>query len=92
VMLTMTIPEFHATIRAQGVPNRHIAFKCVMCGKIQSMADFVAAGKTPASAERLIAFSCIGRVTGGEPAGSKEATPEKGVRLDPWRPHQDPQG
>jgi len=77
-MLKMTIPEFHAALKAQGVPRNDVAFKCVMCGKVQSMSDFIAVGRTPEEAERQIGFSCIGRWTGGKPAISKEATQETG--------------
>ncbi len=59
-MRRLTIPEFHAELKAQGVPNQnHAALKCPICGTVQSMADFVAAGEahprfeiaTPAEAQ-----------------------------------------
>ena len=71
---TMTVQEFHDAIKAQGVSSiNHAAFVCPMCGCVQSMADFVAAGCDPKRAENLIAFSCIGRVIG---AGSPRKEPD----------------
>ncbi len=68
----MTIAEFHAAIKAQGVSSvNHAAFICPACGTIQSMADHVRAGATLDEAERAIAFSCIGRRTGAKPPRRK---------------------
>lgn len=37
-------------------------FKCVQCGHVQSYNDFLRNGIAEDQADRLIAFSCIGRV------------------------------
>ena len=67
-MRRLTIPEFHAELMAQGVPDvTHVAVKCPMCGTVQSMADFVAAGATRDEAEHAISYECIGRYTGAGP-------------------------
>lgn len=76
-MKTMTLDEFQAACRAQGVPREHIAVKCPVCGTIQSIADMrdaVAAaspqrlrshfGASVIDAELHTGYSCIGRVTG----------------------------
>lgn len=61
---TMTVDELHATLRGQGVSAReHVAVKCPICGTVQSLADFADAGVMADTAERQIAFSCIGRWT-----------------------------
>lgn len=71
-METMTIPEFHAALRAQGVSSHeHCAFLCPMCNTAQSGASLIAAGagKTFDDVERYVGFSCVGRFTG---AGSHD--------------------
>ena len=68
-MQTLTIPEFHAVLRDQGVSSReHLAFKCPMCGTIQSAADLIkaGAGKQFEDVEKFLAFSCVGRFTGAK--------------------------
>lgn len=62
----MTVPELHAAFKAQGVSAReHVACKCVMCGTVQSLDDFVRASGEPADVvEKFFGFSCIGRFTG----------------------------
>ncbi len=62
----ITLEEFKARAKAQGVPRVNVAVICPMCGTIQSMADLIAAGagKTEADVERYIGFSCVGRWTG----------------------------
>jgi len=75
----ITVEEFQARLKAQGVPRQHLAFKCVMCGTVQSMASLIkaGAGKTEEQVEKYIGFSCVGRFTG---AGShvKDTPPGKG--------------
>lgn len=69
-MKTYTIPEFHAALKAQGVkPHEHLAFKCPICGTIQSGRDLIAAGagKTFDDIERYVGFSCVGRFTNAGP-------------------------
>jgi len=62
----MTIEEYREAIRAQGVPREHVAFRCPMCGTIQSMTSLIraGAGRTAEEVERYVGFSCVGRWTG----------------------------
>lgn len=61
-METITVEEFRARLKAQGVANQnHAALTCPICGTVQSMASLVRAGATPEQAERSIGFSCEGR-------------------------------
>lgn len=53
---TMKVDEFHAAVKAQGVPREHVAAKCQMCHTIQSMSDMTRAG---ADAERYFGFSAL---------------------------------
>lgn len=75
-MKTMTINEFHAACKAQGVPDRNdVAFVCPMCGTVQSARDLIQAGvgANMESVERYLGFSCVGRFTG---AGSPRSEPD----------------
>lgn len=75
-MKTMTIPEFHAALHDQKAPSREdIAFKCVMCGTVQSARSFInaGAGKTMDDVDRWLGFSCVGRFTKAGP--HKKGTP-----------------
>lgn len=78
-MLSMTIPEFHAALKAQGVSSHeHCAFKCVICGTVQSGADWMAAtGKPFDEIEPKVGFACIGRATDAGPH-KRGAKPGKG--------------
>ena len=74
----ISVAEFHARLKAQGVSDQnHVAFICPICGTVQSMASLCRAGATPERAERLVGFSCEGRLTD---AGAG-ATPERAERL-----------
>ncbi len=69
-MKTMTIAEFQAVLREQGVSRRaDVAFVCPICKTPQSMQSLINAGvgKTEDEVERYIGFSCIGRFTGAGP-------------------------
>jgi hypothetical protein len=73
---TLTIAEFHEALWSQGVSGEeHLAFKCPMCGTIQSAHDLirVGAGTTFDEVSRYVAFSCVGRWTG---AGSPRRKPD----------------
>lgn len=60
----ITIDELHARFKAQGVSAReHIAFKCVICGTVQSMALLAKAGVPADKQESYVGFSCVGRFT-----------------------------
>jgi hypothetical protein len=79
------VPEFHRRLKAQGVSaNRHMALVCPMCGTVQSMASLVAAGAAPEKAERLIGFSCEGRLTGAGPWANKPSAKRRAMRGCDW--------
>lgn len=61
---TISRDELGQRLHAQGVPRAHMAFRCWMCGTVQSLASFALAGVDSFSAERQIGYSCIGRHTG----------------------------
>lgn len=75
-MKTMTLEQFHAECKAQGVKSReHISGICPMCGTVQSARDLIAvgAGTDFDSVEKYLLFSCVGRFTG---AGSPRKKPD----------------
>lgn len=74
-MQRMSLEEFHDTLKKQGVPSEHMAFKCPMCETVQSAFDLIkaGAGSTPEEVERYVGFSCVGRFTG---AGSPRNPPD----------------
>ena len=68
----ITFEEFHIRAKAQGVSAReHIAFVCVVCGTVQSIASLIKAGAAPEKAEGFLGFSCEGRVSSAGPWPSK---------------------
>jgi len=72
----ISIPEFHAELKAQGVDSHlDFAFVCPMCGTVQSGRGLVAAGAGASfeDVEKYVAFSCIGRFTNAGPAPRKRA-------------------
>lgn len=62
-MERITLAEFHERLKSQGVSHEHFAFKCAICGTIQSAQSLIAggAGKTFDEVEKYLGFSCIGR-------------------------------
>jgi hypothetical protein len=74
-MERMTIPEFHAALKAQGVERADLALVCPMCATVQSARDLIAAGAGAdfAAVEKYLGFSCVGRFTG---AGSPRKVPD----------------
>lgn len=76
-MLTMTLEEFEAHLKAQGVPIEHVALRCPVCSTIQSASDLIAAGAGEDfnAVEGYLGFSCVGRWTDagsyktGDPTG-----------------------
>lgn len=78
-MKSVSLAEFHEQMKAQGVPFEHVAFKCVMCGTIQSAQSLInaGAGKTLDEVEKYIAFSCVGRWTNAGPQ-TRGTAPGKG--------------
>jgi hypothetical protein len=64
----ITVAEFHDRLKRQGTSSlNHVALVCPMCSTVQSMASLRAAGATPEQAERMIGFSCEGRLTNAGP-------------------------
>lgn len=66
-MKTMTLEDFRAALKAQGMPDRtHYAFKCPACGTVQSAEDLIGAGAGSSfdEVEQYLGFSCVGRFTG----------------------------
>ena len=69
-MRTITLDEFHTELKAQGVkPHEHLAFRCPICGTLQSGRDLIkaGAGKTWKDVEKYAGFSCVGRWTNAGP-------------------------
>jgi hypothetical protein len=89
-MEVIDVPEFHARLKAQGVSNsNHACLICPICKTPQSMASLIAAGATPEQAERIIGFSCEGRLTNVGPwpsdkDNSKKALVRRKVRGCDW--------
>jgi hypothetical protein len=77
-MKQMTIPEFHAALKAQDVPRDQLALVCPMCKTVQSAADLIAAGAGTDfdAVERYLGFSCVGRWTdAGPPRNTPDGKP-----------------
>ncbi len=67
------LAEAHARMKAQAVSSqKHYAFKCPICGTVQSMMSLVKAGAKPDTAHEYIAFSCEGRFSGAGPTASEK--------------------
>ena len=62
-MKTMTLEEYEAAIKAQGVPVEDVKFQCPRCKTLQSANDLIqaGAGKNLGEVEKYLAFSCVGR-------------------------------
>jgi hypothetical protein len=62
---SVSVEEFHALLRGQGVPMEHIAFKCPMCDTIQSPFDLIKAGAGSdfSGVEYALGYCCVGRWT-----------------------------
>lgn len=78
-MRTITHQQFSDEIRAQGTPMLHYAFKCPVCGTLQSATDLIKAGvgSTFEEVETSLAFSCVGRFTNAGPH-KKDEPPGRG--------------
>lgn len=74
-MERMTLDEFLAALKAQGVAREDLALVCPMCSVVQSARDLMAAGAGDSfeAVEKFLGFSCLGRFTG---AGSPRKTPD----------------
>lgn len=76
-MKELTLDEFRAELKAQGVERDDYAFKCPMCNTIQSARTLIAAGAGADfdAVQGQLGFSCIGRHTGkGSPATEPKGT------------------
>ncbi|MEN5278894.1 VVA0879 family protein [Brucella sp. TWI432] len=71
----ISLGEFRARLKSQGVSKEHLAFKCPMCDFVQSAQSFICAGAGEdfAAVEKYVGFSCVGRFTG---AGSSRKEPD----------------
>lgn len=70
----ISVEEFHARLKAQGVSARkHLAMVCPMCGVAQSMNSLIeaGAGATEDEVEKHLGFSCVGRFTKAGPPRKK---------------------
>ena len=67
---TIGIKEFLELLKSQGVPREHLAFRCPMCGTVQSATDLIraGAGKDYEDVEGFLGFSCVGRWTKAGPS------------------------
>ncbi len=81
-MERITIDELHSRFKAQGVSAReHIAFKCINCGTVQSMASLAKAGCPADETEKYVGFSCEGRFSNAGPwPGDKNKTEKAKAR------------
>lgn len=74
-MRKITVDQFYAELKAQGVPRNHLAFICPACSTIQSMQDLLDSGKVSTEkVENYIGFSCVGRFTHQKPPPKKNGT------------------
>lgn len=77
-MINLTFEEFRSAVKAQGVDRINYAFKCPMCGTIQSASDLISAGAGAdfESVEKYLGFSCVGRFIGApSPRGKPDGKP-----------------
>ena len=77
-MNTMTEKEFHEAMKSQQVPREHLAFRCPMCGTVQSAHDLIqaGAGKDFEEVSKYLGFSCLGRFTkSGAPRKEPDGSP-----------------
>ena len=73
-MRTLTLEQFHAELKAQGVPRREdIALVCPRCKTVQSAMSLIHAGAGAAfeDVEKFLGFYCVGRFTNDGPARKK---------------------
>jgi hypothetical protein len=82
----ISIDEVHARMKAQGVSAReHVAFRCPICGTVQSMASLLKAGAPADKLETYIGFSCEGRFSDAGPwPGRKASAARRKVRGCDW--------
>lgn len=68
----LTEEQWATLLRDQNVPREHLAFKCPMCGSIQSATDLIraGAGEDFKAVSGHINYSCVGRWTKAGPPKS----------------------
>lgn len=77
----ITLAEFQERLKAQGVEREDAAFRCPMCGTVQSMRTLIEAGAGASvdEVEKYIGFSCVGRWTHQlGPSEAREKHPGEG--------------
>jgi len=74
------IGEWLELLKAQGVPELHLAFRCPVCGTVQSAYDLIkaGAGKDFDAVQKYLGFSCVGRFTDAGPYKKKALVQHKG--------------
>jgi len=61
-MRIISVEEFHAEIKSQGVESSEdAALKCPVCGTVQSKRLLTQQGCPPEKVDTQIGFSCVGR-------------------------------
>lgn len=84
-MERVDIAEFHRRLKAQGVSGiEHAALVCPVCETVQSTASLMAAGADRDKADRMIGFSCEGRLTGAGGWPSKPTAKRRAIRGCDW--------
>ncbi|KKF37245.1 hypothetical protein LU631_04410 [Erwinia tracheiphila] len=63
-MKELILEEFRALLNQQNVGRDDYAFRCPMCGTVQSPRMLIAAGAEPDfdAVNKIVGFNCIGRV------------------------------
>lgn len=77
---TISLEQYHNELKAQKVPQIHLAMKCPVCGTIQSAFDLIAAGagKDFEGVNSVLGFSCVGRWTKAGPYRKGKSPEQKG--------------
>lgn len=81
----ISVDEIHARMKAQAVSAReHVAFKCPICGTVQSMSSLLKAGAPADRVENIIGFSCEGRFSGAGGWPNKPTKARRATRGCDW--------
>lgn len=74
----ISVDELHARMKAQNVTARkHVAFICPICATVQSITSLENAGSTAEQAEKLIGYSCEGRLSNAGPWPARDDKSQK---------------
>lgn len=68
----ISFEEWNKRLDAQGQKLAHLAFKCPICGTVQSMTSLRKAGVPDDKLDTYLGFSCEGRWTNAGPWDSKK--------------------